>query len=82
MLEKSKDLLTTAKAEELKTAEVIALRLLVSDLEENLIPHERAVATAQAHKEANDETWQRAVLGIVLGLRTVAEGHSTDGHRA
>ena len=77
MLEQSKTELGKASESERRTAGAIALRYLACELEENLLPADEAERTARAHKEANDETWQRAVYGILLGLRAAAgKGHT------
>ena len=70
MLEHSRKILAEAPYNERGVAEAVALRFLASQLEENLMPINEAAKTAQAHKDANDETWLRTVYGILLGLRT------------
>ena len=76
MLYQSKETLAGASSTERRVAEIVALRLLASELEENLIPVYEAASTAKAHRDANDETWQRTVFGVLLGLREAsAQGY-------
>ena len=76
VLEQSKTALAEAPATERGVAEIIALRYLASELEENLMPADEAARTAQDHKDADNETWARTVHGILLGLRAAeAQGH-------
>ncbi len=80
MLDQSKTALAEAPANERNVAEIIALRFLASELEENLMPADDAARTAQAHKEAGDETWLRTVHGILMGMRSAgAQGHRLQG---
>ena len=73
LLELSKTTLSEAPSDQRTVAEIIAIRYLASELEENLMPADEAAKTAQAHKDADDETWLRAVFGILLGLRSADE---------
>ena len=76
MLEQSKLTLADASTTERQVAEIIALRYLASELEENLMPALGAANTAEEHRSADDETWRRTVFGILLGLRQAAsQGH-------
>ena len=70
MLEQSKTTLTESSVNERTVAEIIALRFLASELEENLMPAGDAAKTAQEHKDASDETWLRTVHGILMGIRS------------
>ena len=80
MLEQSKTTLVEAPANERLVSEIIALRFLASELEENLMPADDAARTAQAHKEAADETWLRTVHGILMGMRAAqSQGHRLQG---
>ena len=77
MLEQSKQALAAAPSRQRLAAEIIALRYLASELEENLIPAEKAELTARDHKNAGDEVWLRTVYGILLGLRSAeTQGYS------
>ena len=69
MLDKSKAEWEAASAEEKRAAEVVAHAYMVGELEANLIRTEEAVQTVDGHQAEGDETWCRAVYGILIGLR-------------
>lgn len=73
MLEQSQADLHTASTGLIEAAEVIAHRYLVSELEQNLIPFEDALRTIDARRAQNDETWSRAVHGVLTGLAAAGD---------
>ncbi len=69
MLEESKKTMANAPAHERVIAELIAFRYIACELEENLISSGEAAKIARAHRDEADETWLRAVHGILTALR-------------
>ena len=66
-----------SSAEDRHIAETLALANLRTNLEENLIPPEDALATVEEHRTERTEEWTRAVYAALVGLDDLRRG----GHR-
>ncbi len=69
MLDSSLALMNDAPLENRRVAEILAFASLKAQLEENLIPVEEALATAQEHRHGQTEEWTRAVYAALVGLQ-------------
>ena len=68
MLEGSLARLNTSSPEDKQVAELLALTSLKTQLEEDLIPADEALATAKEHRTEQSEEWTRAMCAALAGL--------------
>ena len=74
MLEASKAQMEAATVERTQLAHIIARAYMTSELEENLMPVEKAAEIIEEHCRSNTESWKRSVKAALSSIQT-AEDH-------